>query len=208
MGRKAMNLAGQQFGNLTVIKRVYREDKKNSYWLCACSCGKETTVAGINLKNGKTLSCGCLNNFKRRERYKDITGKQFGRLTAEKRLNNGLWLFKCACGNSCEVSANNIGKSVLSCGCIKTEELLKDCVESTRLRNLTSKKRKRINKDSGVKGVVWDSNRNKWLSQIKLKGKTYYLGRYADLKEAIEARQIAEEKLFKPILKKYDWRKK
>lgn len=71
---------------------------------------------------------------------------------------------------------------------------------------LNSKKSK--NNTSGVKGVGWDSSRGKWRAQITFKGKNYGLGSYSTKEEAIRARKEAEEKLFKPILEKYNYEKK
>jgi len=45
---------------------------------------------------------------------------------------------------------------------------------------------------SGVKGVTWDYHRKHWVPQIKVDGKSKYLGRYKDLNEAIRARREAE----------------
>ena len=137
MGRKPLDLAGKRFGRLTVIGRTEAPEGKgngNSWWLCKCDCGNTTIVTGIHLKDGKTQSCGCLNQEKRKERFADITGQRFGRLVAIKRLDKRLggecvWLCKCDCGNFCEVVISNLGKSTLSCGCIKVETLSKDCVD-------------------------------------------------------------------------------
>jgi len=35
------DLTGQKFGRLTVIKRVYVEGKKYTYWLCECDYGNK-----------------------------------------------------------------------------------------------------------------------------------------------------------------------
>jgi hypothetical protein len=81
----------------------------------------------------------------------------------------------------------------------------KDLVEDTRLRLLTSKKHKTDKPNSGIKGVSW--NNGSWVARITVNKQDYYLGRFPDtkegLKEAVEARRKAEEKYFKPILKKY-----
>lgn len=62
---KALDLAGQKFGRLTVIKRVstpvHWKTKKRTHWLCKCDCGKETTVLGTSLHRGITISCGCFH---------------------------------------------------------------------------------------------------------------------------------------------------
>lgn len=46
---------------------------------------------------------------------------------------------------------------------------------------------------SGVHGVTWRANR--WESKISFKGVTYYLGRFVDIGDAIEARKNAESNL-------------
>ncbi len=53
-------LAGQRFGNLTVINLHSRTAHGNRKWKCRCDCGNETVVVGSNLANGQTRSCGCL----------------------------------------------------------------------------------------------------------------------------------------------------
>lgn len=43
------------------------KDKRGEWkWLCKCECGNETIVYGSHLRNGDTLSCGCImKNTKR-----------------------------------------------------------------------------------------------------------------------------------------------
>ena len=45
MGRKVVELTGQRFGRLTVIRK-YGIDKHNGNvtWLCKCDCGKTTEL--------------------------------------------------------------------------------------------------------------------------------------------------------------------
>ena len=64
---KFVDLTGQRFGRLTVIKRVENDGEK-VMWLCRCDCGNETTVFSGYLRNGDTKSCGCLSKDKLRER--------------------------------------------------------------------------------------------------------------------------------------------
>ena len=53
-------LVGQTFGRLTVLTR---SDSSNKwpYWSCQCTCGNTAIVAGRNLRDGITRSCGCLH---------------------------------------------------------------------------------------------------------------------------------------------------
>lgn len=58
---KALDLTGERYGNLTVIKRVANSTNGHSNWLCRCDCGNYTVVHSGHLreKNG-TKTCGCL----------------------------------------------------------------------------------------------------------------------------------------------------
>ena len=65
MGRPMIDLTGQRFGRLVVIKRVKPAESDiafpntSAYWLCKCDCGNETIVVGSALRSGNTKSCGC-----------------------------------------------------------------------------------------------------------------------------------------------------
>ena len=67
---------------------------------------------------------------------------------------------------------------------------LRTCNRSQQMQNKTLDRRNR----SGVTGVCWHKNANKWHVQIGVNGKVVSLGYYADLPEAIEARKMAEVK--------------
>jgi len=58
-------MIGQQFGRLTVIKIDGRDDKRNLWLECQCTCGKTKRVRLDNLRNGKTQSCGCFGREQR-----------------------------------------------------------------------------------------------------------------------------------------------
>lgn len=53
-----------------------------------------------------------------------------------------------------------------------------------------------IRKDnmSGITGIWWDKNRNKWYVRIDVSGKTIHIGRYENKKDAAKARWDAEVK--------------
>lgn len=61
---KIINLSGQIFGRLTVIKRQEgdRPGYLSTFWECKCTCGNTTSVHIANLRlTGATKSCGCIN---------------------------------------------------------------------------------------------------------------------------------------------------
>ena len=53
-----IDLSGQRFGRLTVIKRADNHRNRTA-WLCKCDCGNEKIVCSPELCNGDTKSCGC-----------------------------------------------------------------------------------------------------------------------------------------------------
>lgn len=54
-----INLCGQVFGRLTVIKESHKDKHRHYHWLCVCVCGTEKTINGEVLKRGECISCGC-----------------------------------------------------------------------------------------------------------------------------------------------------
>lgn len=97
-----IDLTGQKYNKLTVIKRVENNTSNKVSWLCKCDCGNETIVDSNSLRTGNTKSCGCLNHT-----TIDITGQRFGNLTAicqvpkptKYKTPGAYWKCKCDCGN-------------------------------------------------------------------------------------------------------------
>ena len=52
------------------------------------------------------------------------------------------------------------------------------------------------NNTSGVKGVYWAKDKQKWTVQVTINNKTKYIGRYSTLEEAIKAREEAAKKYY------------
>lgn len=57
----AVDLTGQVFGRLTVVRRAGSTSKWDALWECRCSCGATTIIRGRSLRAGTSKSCGCLN---------------------------------------------------------------------------------------------------------------------------------------------------
>ncbi len=56
-----INLIGQKFGRLIVVKKKDSDEWRHHRWLCKCSCGKEKIIRGYFLTSGHTQSCGCFH---------------------------------------------------------------------------------------------------------------------------------------------------
>ena len=55
-----IDLTGQKFGKLTVLKYFGPDKDRGATWLCRCECGNMPVVRGGNLRNGHSKSCGCV----------------------------------------------------------------------------------------------------------------------------------------------------
>ena len=127
MGR-VIDLTGQKFGYLTVLKRDFSKKEKHAYWICQCECENTISVCGTDLRTGHTKSCGCLRKEKTSERKLiDLTGQKFGYLTVLKRdyskkSKQPCWICKCNCGNIVSVLGMNLKSgNTISCGCIRSK---------------------------------------------------------------------------------------
>ena len=101
------------------------------------------------------------------------------------------------------IKCNNffIGQTLLqtgktkSCGCLQETQIyenLKLC-EGTSVAILEASKRNLLKSNkSGYTGVYQKPN-GRWSAQITFKRKTYYLGTYDDIKDAVKARKRGEE---------------
>ena len=70
--RKKLDLTGQRFGKLTVLEPAENIGSRTA-WRCRCSCGRETVVRTLHLRNGHVTSCGCSGNGLARLTYVDGT---------------------------------------------------------------------------------------------------------------------------------------
>ena len=131
MGRKAIDLTGQIFDRLTVIKRVENAKDGHARWLCKCQCGNEIIVTSNKLRGKTTKSCGCLNkevaSEKAKNSYINLLNQKFGKLTPIECLgSNGkgaiLWRCKCDCGNNNFITTSHhlTSGNTRSCGCLKS----------------------------------------------------------------------------------------
>lgn len=119
-----IDLTGQKFGRLTVLKDVGRKNRQ-VLWLCKCDCGNEIKIEAGRLKSGNTKSCGCYNKEKLSERMVDLTGKKFGRLTVIRldHINKDTFFeCLCDCGNKKIIRGYSLTMGdTTSCGCYQKE---------------------------------------------------------------------------------------
>ena len=212
----AYNLLGQTFGDLRVVGKSRKRTKMGPYWTCLCNCGYTCEATASELVSGRKTHCGCksVKNYA----TSDITGRRFGRLTAQystkKRDAKGfvIWHCLCDCGNEVDVSYNSLVYcNQISCGCKKKEHdkalggfLIH--VDGTSIDALKSSKIP-SNNTTGVKGVYLVKGR--YLAKIVFQHRQYFLGTYASVEEAAEARKKAEEAIRGEVIGFYEkWSEK
>lgn len=96
---KTIDLTGQRFGKLLVIKKdesIIPKSGRHARWICQCDCGNIVSVQSNHLRAGDTTACSlaCKNRIP--------NGSQFGKLTViemtnERAKNGGAVLYKCQC---------------------------------------------------------------------------------------------------------------
>lgn len=190
------DLVGKRFGMLTVVEYAGKRDGMHR-WKCVCDCGNESIVGQTLLQSGKTKSCGCRGH----PPAEDLTGKVFGKLTVTERAGwkNGTsyWRCRCQCGNETTVRYTSLMSGhTKSCGCLQKEAYKNNLklVDGTSVSLLEADRRRTIaTNTSGYTGVYFHSKSGKWAAQITFRGKTYYLGSFDDLEDAVKARKRGEE---------------
>lgn len=202
------NLSGMVFGKLKVIEKT-RIENGISFYKCECDCGNTCEKSRRYLldKKSKSKSCGCAQR-------KDVTGMVFGKLkaigyTGRSQYGRAVWLFECECKNKIELPLGYVvSGGTWCCGCEKMENKgfekarKNTCVLGTNIPAIRSKKLSKKN-TSGITGVHFLKDINKWEAKIMFQRTVYYLGRYAEREDAISARKKAEEKR-DDFLKWYD----
>ncbi len=197
LGRPARKeLVGMRFGNLTVLSYEGKRDGMHR-WRCKCDCGRETSVGQTLLQSGKTKSCGCLAH----PPQKDLAGRRYGRLLVLSYEGNiqgqYYWRCLCDCGKETLVRQGNLelGRTK-SCGCMQKEIIRSNMkwVDGTSVTMLEAAKKRRVRSNtSGYTGVYQNKKTGKWIAQITFRRKTYYLGSYDKIEDAVKARQRGEE---------------
>lgn len=120
-----IDLTGQKFGRLTVIKKgridITKSGHKIQRWICKCDCGNTEEIIGNNLRKGVAIKC--------KECQKpNLVGQRFNHFlvlsrSEDKIRKNGKhivqWKCQCDCGNIRYLSTTELkSNKCKSCGCM------------------------------------------------------------------------------------------
>lgn len=192
------DLTGRRFGKLVCLEPTAKRGPSGGVvWKCRCDCGNECLAVSTQLTGGYKKSCGCLGH----PPVKDYVGKRFGSLLVTgydgKRKGMHYWRGLCDCGQETVASQSNLQSGhTKSCGCLQGRIHRKNLmlVDGTSVRMIENRMKSTIKTNtSGYNGAYLDRRTGTWTAQITFKGKTYYLGTYPDIQDAVAARRRGEE---------------
>ncbi len=191
------DLTNQHFGRLTVLGDVgKRTGRGRVLWHCLCECGTVTFVRGDHLKNGEISSCGCLNEEKKRDRFKDLTSTETDDFKvidrAYSKVQRVYWNCICKhCGNHVELQSNQIDR-YSSCGCKRNRSSKERMAEISDPDSLRTNK-PTAKSTTGVRGVYFNKRKGSYQAFINVDKKPKYLGSSKSFEKAVALRKEAEE---------------
>jgi hypothetical protein len=223
---RCIDLTGMRFGRLYVIKKSERRNKnRNVQWDCKCSCGTILTVEGINLRNGHTKSCGCLQkemasaSNKKVNKFELLQDYGIGYTTNTNScfmfdlddfeiIKNSTW-FESDQGYV--LTRDKTGRFIrlhrYVMGLGENDSPIIDHINRNKMDNrkcnlrITNKQLNGINRGCNInnrighKGIQQCKN-GKFVARIVRNGKDIYIGCFKELKDAITAREEKEVELF------------
>jgi hypothetical protein len=205
--KSKFNLVGMRFGKLVVTKKHPDKNKYDAVqWYCKCDCGNIIVSTTSHLREGTTISCGN-HRGTHRNAIKGNESTEYGTwLGMRSRCNDkenpsykdygGRNIKVCTQWDSFENFLNDMGKKPDHSFSIERIDNDKgyypeNCIWADRtVQNRNQRIRK--NNSSGITGVNWNIDANKWVVRITVDYKRIHIGYFSDLNEAKEARKKAE----------------
>ena len=177
-----IDLTGQKFGRLTVIRKAKNPSEAHIKWLCECECGNFITTRASNLRRGITKSCGCLvsDKIKNYYWYSNRDGYMCRRENKKEIIMHRLIIDE----NDPEMQVDHFNRN--------KKDNRKENLKSVTPQHNNWNRGMNQNNKSGVTGVRWNKEAQKWVAYIMCK----HLGTFNSFEDAVEARKRAEQKYF------------
>lgn len=215
MTAKHLINSGDRFNRWVVVEPLRVSGKL--YYKVICDCGNSSRVESSHLVSGKSGSCGCL--------HKELVALRGTKHGMCKSKTYKTWEMMIQRGREDSKSFKNYrDKGISVCDRWKEDfgNFLEDMGERPEGASLDRKDNtKGYNKEncrwanttvqavnkglnslntSGVKGVSWDTNKERWRATLILKKRVLLDKLFINKDDAISARLAAESLYFKPIL--------
>ena len=186
-----IDMSGQTYGSLTVLKRegVYRGH--DTLWLCKCACGNSATVRGSFLRNGHTKTCGhCIRYEKEADYYRCTVGS--GRsfifdtddysIVSQYQWSVSLSGYVLGSRNGYKVKLHQL---LIGSPGMVVDHINGDPSDCRRINlRIATQHQNSYNSSlpksssTGYKGVCFDKRRRKYMAYIHPNGKMVFLGYY------------------------------
>jgi hypothetical protein len=211
---KKIDLTEKRFGRLTVIEQAGSDKWGFALWMCKCDCGVIIIVNGGSLRSGCTKSCGCLQReiAKKRLTTHGLSSSRIYKIWAsmiqrcidinyeDYHYYGGRGITVCKRWKFFENFLADMGEcpNDFTLERVDNEKgyFLKNCKWATHTEQNRNQRVQKRNK-TGITGVFWSSDRNKFRSYIGVGGRLIHLGSFKELNNAILARQDAEMKYWR-----------
>lgn len=111
-GTKRIDIEGNRYGMLTVIREASRHKSDGRRWLCECDCGTFIVAAEEKLDCGYLRSCRCIKSV-------NLIGKRYGKLEVVAKCGHTKghgpnWFCRCDCGAE-QIIRNDMLKTRICC---------------------------------------------------------------------------------------------
>ena len=210
-----------------------KDKHMSMWWvICDCGKSSEFTTQGAALTSGRTISCGChlKNKLKKYNTY-DLSGEYGIGYTSKDeefwfdledydKIKDYCWYYYNGYVHAHEIDNNKINILLHNLVMNRKENEIVDHIfhgktdenkydnRKQNLRIVTQSQNCmnqhiRSNNTSGVKGVNWAKDKNKWQAKITINYKQIHLGFFDKFEDAVKVRKEAEEKYFGEYSIKY-----
>lgn len=209
---KAIDRKGQRFGNLLVVERAENDRNGKAMWICECDCGNTTVVSAKNLSRGQ-YSCGCLFRGKpliyRRTHANKLYNQWSGMIYRctheaashfERYGERGVsvcqeWVesfesfadWSIANGYADSLEIDRIDNNGNYCP--------ENCRWVSHMENSRNRNARKTSK-SGVSGVMFREDIQKWRVTIGVNYKRINIGNFDNFEDAVAARKKAEREFW------------
>lgn len=221
MKNNFIDMTGKKIGKLKVLYRVDNNKHNQTVWKCICECGNKIDIRGYVLRSGKVKSCGkCMrkscNKWDLKGEYGigydnqgrkfyfskedfDIIQLHYWRVHKNQYVSTALYDT-----NTKKIKYIQLHRFLMKPNSIEEIDHINHIPYDNRRENLRivsvpqnqMNSKISLNNTSGVKGVNFDKNNNKWRSRISVNGKRINLGQFLLFQDAVNARINAEKKYY------------
>lgn len=211
-------MEGKMFGKWTVLEESGRNKHGKIMWTCKCECGTVKDICGENLRSGNSSSCGCykLQLFLDRSTKHNMSRTRFYNiwsLMIRRCSDPNFSKYEIYGGRGVKVNQRwhdfiNFRDDLLAgyenhVKMFGEKNTTLDRVDvngdyepnNVRFATMNQQAQNRrvlSSNKSGVTGVSWNKQKEKWVAKIDVNGNGKYLGSFVSFDEAVTARKQAE----------------